>query len=71
MLSAGLSVSLTRWLAVDLAWRYTDYGAVETAGGEGQVVWRDGSRDPRDLDLQKTKGDLRGHGLIASLRYSF
>ena len=99
MLSAGFSVSLTRWLAVDLAWRYTDHGAIETARGEGQVVCRivgsdacktfNEAREARNMeretenlaplplvpfpldDLAETKGDLRGHGIIASLRYSF
>ena len=70
MLSAGLAVSLTKW-TVEVAWRYTDHGTIETSSGEGRVVWRDGSRGPLELDLIGTKGHLRSHGLNVSLRYAF
>ena len=70
MLSAGLAVSLTKW-TVEVAWRYTDLGAIETSSGKGRVVWRDGSRGPLELDLIGTKGHLRSHGLSVSLRYAF
>ncbi len=69
MLSAGLAVSLRRW-TVDVAWRYTDHGTVETGKG-GQVVGHDGSREPLSLVEGGTRGDLRSHGLTASLRYEF
>lgn len=71
MLTAGVAVSLSPRLMLDVGWRYTDHGAIETAGGEGRVVWRDGSRQPLKLDLAKTRGHLRGHGLNVSLRYAF
>ena len=50
---------------------YTDHGAIETASGEGRVVWRDESREPLQLDLMETKAHLRSHGLSVSLRYAF
>ena len=71
MLTAGLAVSLPGRLTVDVAWRYTDHGSIETSSGKGRVVWRDGSREPLELDLSGTKGHLRSHGLNVSLRYEF
>lgn len=69
MLSAGLAVSLGRW-TVDVAWRYTDHSTVKTGKG-GQVVWRDGSREPISLVQGGTRGDLKSHGFTLSLRYAF
>ena len=71
MLTAGVGVSLRGRMTVDIAWRYTDHGAIETSRGEGRVVWRDGSREPLQLDLGETRGHLRSHGLNVSLRYAF
>jgi opacity protein-like surface antigen len=71
MVSAGLSVWLGGRLTVDAAWRYMDHGTIENASGKGKLVWRDQSRPQRDLDLGKTRGDLRGHGLTVSVRYAF
>lgn len=71
MLSAGLAVWLGGRLTVDVAWRYMDHGAIETDSGTGQVIWRDESREPSELDLDATRGELRGHGVIVSLRYEF
>ena len=52
-------------MTLDLAWRYTDYGAVQTGKGGGRIVWRDGSRAPLELDLAPTKADLASHGLCS------
>ena len=71
MLTAGLAISLSPRLMLDVGWRYTDHGTIETASGEGRVVWRDESREPLKLDLIETKGHLRSHGLNMSLRYAF
>ena len=71
MLTAGVSVSISPRLMLDVGWRYTDHGRIETSRGEGRVVWRDGSREPLELNLDKTRGHLRSHGLNASLRYTF
>ena len=71
MLTAGVAVSISPRLMLDVGWRYTDHGTIETASGEGRVVWRDGSREPLKLDLAVTKAHLRGHGLNVSLRYAF
>lgn len=71
MLSAGIGVSLGGRLTVDVAWRYTDHGEIETSSGAGRVVWRDGSREPSVFDLAGTKARLRSHGLVVSMRYAF
>ena len=71
MLTAGIGISLRGRMTVDVAWRYTDHGAVETSSGEGRVVWRDGNREPLPLNLGGTRSRLRSHGLNVSLRYTF
>ena len=78
MLSAGLAVWMGGRLTVDVAWRYLDYGTVETGSGTGQVVCRtvgsascEGFQVRPPFNLDKTYGELRGHGLALSLRYEF
>ena len=88
MLTAGLAISLSPRLMLDVGWRYTDHGAIETSSSTGRVVCRVvGSDDcealekrrrdaglpplPLSLDLDKTHGELRSHGLNVSLRYAF
>ena len=71
MLTAGVSAPLWKKVTLDLAWRYTDYGTVETGKGRGRIVWRDGSRAPLELDLARTKANLASHGLMLSLRYAY
>ncbi len=71
MLTAGLGISLAEQTTLDLAWRYTDYGVIETGEGKGRVEWRDGSREPLALDLARTRAKLRSYGFRLSLRYAF
>ena len=71
MVTAGVAAALGERVTVDLAWRYTDLGAVQTGRGAGRVIWRDGSREPLPLDLAPTRAKLAGHGFRMSLRYSF
>ena len=71
MLTAGVATSLGDNTTLELAWRYTDLGPVETGEGRGRVVWRDGSREPLPLELAPTRAKLRSHGLRLSLRYGF
>ena len=72
MLSAGIAVSLANW-TVDVAWRYTDLGGVESATGIAEDACRlVGCRlSGIDLPLASTLGELRSHGLTLSLRYAF
>ena len=71
MVTAGVAVALSERMTLDIAWRYTDFGTVRTDRGQGWVVWRDGSREPLELDLAETRADLSSHGVLASLRYAF
>jgi len=71
MLVAGLAVSAGERTTLELAWRYADFGTVETGRGTGRVVWRDASREPLPLDLAETRASLASHGLHLSLRYAF
>ncbi len=71
MVTAGVAMAVGERATLDLAWRYTDLGKVRTDRGPGKVVWHDGSRDPRPLDLAPTEARLRGHGVRLSLRYGF
>ena len=71
MLTAGVATSLSDKITLDLAWRYVDWGIVETGRTTGQVIWKDDSREPLELDLAETWAMLRRHGFRASLRYAF
>ena len=71
ILMTGVATSLSETVTLDLAWRYTDLGDVETGRAKGQVVWRDGSREPLALNLAATRAKLTSHGLQLSLRYAF
>ena len=70
MVTAGLALSWWDEVTLDLAWRYTDHGAVRTDRGDGTVD-RDGWEQPLVLDLAPTRASLRGHGFMVSLRYGF
>ena len=71
MLAVGVAASLSDKITLDLAWRYLHWGIVETGKATGQVVWKDGSRSPLELDLAETWAMLKGQGFTASLRYGF
>ena len=71
MMTAGFATKLRMNMTLDLVWRYTDSGFVETGKDTGRVVWRDGRRDPLEIDLAETSARLSTHGLHLSLRYAF
>jgi len=71
MVTAGVATTLNESTTLELAWRYSDLGTAETGTGSGQVVWRDGSRDPLPLNLAPTEARLSSHGLRLSVRYVF
>ena len=71
MLTAGVGISLRGRTTVDIAWRYTDHGAVETSSGEWWIIRPDGNRESQTRRLGGTRGYLRSHGLNVSLRYAF
>ena len=71
MVTAGVATRLGERTTLDLAWRYTDSGTVETGRSRGRVVWRDGSRAPFEFDVAETRANLSSHGLSLSMRYAF
>jgi opacity protein-like surface antigen len=68
LLTAGVEVPLTPELSVDLAYRYTDLGAVQTDPGLAQIVRSTGTRS---LAIAGTQSALQTHGAMLSLRYAF
>ena len=72
MLTLGVGVSLTKW-TIDLAWRYTDYGDIETAAGIGRKICRVARcRLPElELPVDPAIGSLQSQGFTLSVRYSF
>ena len=71
MLTAGVAMSLSDKITLDLAWRYVDWGIAETGRATGQIVWKDGRREPLEIDLAETRAMLKGQGFGASVRYAF
>ncbi len=71
MMTAGFATVLWTNITVDLVWRYTDSGFVETGRETGRVVWRDGSREPLEIELAETRARLSSYGLLLSVRYAF
>lgn len=71
MLTAGLSTSLGERMTLDLAWRYTDFGAVETGRGTARTVCRnEGCGRASSYPVPETYARLATHGLRLSIRYS-
>ena len=70
MLTAGLSTSLGERMTLDLAWRYTDFGTVETGRGTGRTVCREeGCGRASSYPVPETQARLATHGLRLSIRY--
>ena len=72
MLTAGLATPLGERTTLDLAWRHTDAGTVETGRGTGRTICRsEGCNLASDYHVPETRADLKSHGLHLSLRYAF
>lgn len=71
MMTAGFATALRSDITVDLVWRFMDSGLVKTGRETGRVVWRDGSREPLEIELAETRARLSSHGLLLSVRYAF
>ena len=70
MLTGGVGIPLTERITLDLAYRYTDFGTVETSDGIAKIVNQAGTT-LADLDIGETRANLSSHGLHFSLRYAF
>ena len=70
VLTAGLSTSLGERMTLDLAWRYTDSGTVETGRGTGRTACRtEGCGRASNYEVPETRARLATHGLHLSIRY--
>ncbi len=72
MLTAGIARPIGERATLDFSWRYTDLGTVETGQDKLRIAYRDG-RPTRvfDFDLERTRAELKSHGLGVSVRYAF
>ena len=73
MTTAGVALPVADRTLLEVAWRYTDLGLVETAQGQGRILWNaDASPHPSSpLHLGKTRAPLRSHGVRLSIRRYF
>ena len=73
-LTLGLGVELTESLLLDLSYKYTDYGDVETDSGPLRVVrYDDAGQIVLDIDVQiaPTVAELKGNAALIGLRWRF
>ena len=71
MLMAGVGITLTETVTLDLGYRYRNSGTAETGRATGRIVWHDGSREPLELSLAETRARVSTQGFWVSLRYRF
>ena len=73
MLTAGVATPVGEGTTLDLAWRYADFGTVETGRGGGVAcrIETCSFGEFLELDFAPTQADLRTHGLSISVRYAF
>ena len=71
MLTTGIAIPLRGRWELDLGYRYTDGGDVETDVGEIDIVrYRsDGTRRDLAIPIDRTAGEYRTHTLTATLRW--
>lgn len=66
MITAGTGFELTKRLILDISYRYTDLGRVETSAG---TMLMDGAVTAEQIG--GTSAPLRAHGMLVGLRYNF
>ncbi len=75
MAAVGISTPVSDRVTLDMSWRHTDLGHVETGRGSGGVYWRGvpGCRVGMDIPLKLTesRAELVSRGGWISLRYAF
>lgn len=71
MLATGIAIPVRDRLELDLGYRYTDGGDVETDLGEIDIVrYRsDGTRRDLAIPIDRTAGEYRAHAVTATLRW--
>jgi len=68
LLTAGVSLPVSERIALELAYRWTDFGSVKTRSGSAEIV-----RPNRQtsLTIGGTEMDWRSQAVLASLRFRF
>jgi len=66
MAAIGTGIALTRQIVLDISYRYTDLGHVETDAGRMYL-----NTFPAGLDVAGTRAPLRTHGVFAGVRWLF
>lgn len=66
MAGIGTGITLSRRFMLDLSYRYTDLGRVETDAGKLYLDTK-----PAGIDIAPTRARLRTQGVFAGLRYLF
>jgi opacity protein-like surface antigen len=68
LLTAGTALRLSERVRLDVSYRYSDLGEVETEAGPALITRSSGTFD---LGIAGTKADLRTQGIAASFRFTF
>ena len=73
MLTAGVAITVSGRVHLDLSYRYTDAGEIRTDVGHITVVryGEDGTRGDTPVQINETTADYRTHSLLAALRFEF
>jgi len=66
MACAGTGIRLSKKFLLDISYRYSDLGRVETASGN---MFMDSL--PAGIEIAETSAPLRTHGFLVQLRYHF
>ena len=66
--TAGLSYDITDALALDLAWRYSDFGKVETEPG---ILFNQFSKSTLDIPIGRTEAEFTAQSVSLSARWRF
>ncbi|MDE0111552.1 MAG: outer membrane beta-barrel protein [Albidovulum sp.] len=70
-LAIGILMPVSEVITLDIAWRYTELGQVETGPGNAYVEYRDGRPAILLPVSAETRGHLRSNGLAMSLIVPF
>ena len=73
MLTAGVAIPISAGIHLDMSYRYTDAGEIQTASGDIAIVRyrEDGTRREIPVPINGTSADHRTHSLLAALRFEF
>ena len=71
MLTAGIAITVSRNIHLDLSYRYTDAGDIRTDVGDIAILRyrEDGTRREIPVRINETSADYRTHSLLVALRF--